>query len=233
MRLQDNLEVELKLSVIGDDPEALLDEIAGLPTLGAYRLGPPIDHHLHDIYWEAADAGLRANRLSLRLRTIDERLVFTVKGGTNSSDGLFTRYELEVPATAENWADVRAVLMGEGAPLGLAVAGDDPPDWLRAAGLYPTQDRVTRRTVRYAFMSDSGDQPLAELALDRTRFDFGTVLVDYWEVEIEQLDGGEDAPGALGRALLDRYSSRLEPSTVGKYSRGLSIEQELRATGQL
>jgi hypothetical protein len=104
---------------------------------------------------------------------------------------------------------------------------------LRAAGLHPTQDRITRRTVRYAFAAPTADQPLAELALDRTRFDFGRALVDYWEIEIEQLDGGEDAPRALGRALIDRYPDRLEPSTMGKYSRGLAIERELRATGQL
>lgn len=236
MRLQDNLEVELKLSVTGDDPDAFLDEVARLPMLGDMRLGPPIDHRLHDIYWDIADGELRDKRLSLRLRSIDELQVFTVKGGSSSADGLFSRYELEVPATAENWPEVRAVLVGEGAPLGLDVAGDEPADWLRAAGLYPTQDRVTRRTVRYAFATGAGkadSQPLAELALDRTRFDFGKALVDYWEIEIEQLDGGEDAPHTLGRALVARYPGRLEPSSMGKYSRGLTIERELRLTGQL
>jgi len=233
MRLQDNLEVEFKLSVTGDDPEAFLNEIAALPELGGMRLGPPAEHRLHDVYWDIEDGGLRARKLSLRLRSIDDHLVFTVKGGSTSSAGLFSRYELEMPANADTWPDVRAVLIGEGAPLGLDMAGDEPTDWLRAAGLHPTQDRVTRRTIRYAYTAPTADQPLAELALDRTRFDFGKALVDYWEIEIEQLDGGEDAPRAIGRALVARYPDRLEPSTMGKYSRGLAIERELRATGQL
>jgi hypothetical protein len=233
MRLQDNLEVELKLSVIGDDPDALLNDVAALREIAALRLEPAGDHALRDIYWDLPDGGLRNTHLSLRLRQIDDHQVFTAKGGTSNSDGLFRRYELEVPATRENWDKLRAVLIGEGIRLTDGVPGNDPQAWLRGAGFVPTQDRATRRTIRYAYAASSGDHPLAELALDRTRFDFGKALVDYWEIEIKQLDGGDVVPREIGRALLARYPDRLEPSTMGKYSRGLTIERELRATGQL
>jgi inorganic triphosphatase YgiF len=130
MRLQDNLEVEFKLSVIGDDPDALLDEIAALRQLGSMRLDGAEDHLLRDIYWDLPDGGLRAQHLSLRLRQIDERTLFTAKGGTSHTDGLFRRYELEVPATRENWIGLRAVLKGEGVALGDALGGDAPEAWL-------------------------------------------------------------------------------------------------------
>ena len=39
-------------------------------------------------------------------------------------------------------------------------------------------------------------------------------------IEVEQLNGSDDAPRRLGRALLDRYPDRLELSTMGKYSLG-------------
>jgi hypothetical protein len=107
---------------------------------------------------------------------------------------------------------------------------------MRQAGLVVTQDRQTRRTVKYAYAAATPDQPLVEVALDRTRFDFERVHVDYWEIEVEQLhgvDGADEAPRVLGRALLDRYAGRLELSTMGKYSRGLLIERELRETGRL
>ena len=234
MRLQDNLEVELKLTVTGDDPDALLNEIALLSTLGGVRLADAQDHHLRDIYWDLPDGGLRAARLSLRLRQIDDRHVFTIKGGTSSSEGLFRRYELEVPATLENWHEVRAVLTAEAVPLSETLTGETPNDWLRAAGLRPTQDRTTRRTAIYAYDDANPERALAELALDRTRFDFGRALVDYWEIEIEELGNhGDEVPRTLGKALLERYPDRLEPSTMGKYSRGLRLEHELRATGQL
>ena len=89
MRLQDNLEVELKLSVIGDDPDALLDDVAALREIAALRLEPAGDHALRDIYWDLPDGGLRNAHLSLRLRQIDDRQVFTAKGGTSNNDGLF------------------------------------------------------------------------------------------------------------------------------------------------
>ena len=233
MRLEDNLEIELKLSVIGDDPDALLDDVATLREIAALRLESSDGHALRDIYWDLPNGDLRTARLSLRLRQVDDRQVFTVKGGTSNSDGLFRRYELEVPATRKNWTELCDVLVGQGVTLTGDAGGDDPEVWLRAAGFVPTQVRTTRRSIRYAYSGASGDRPLAEVALDRTRFDFGKALVDYWEIEIEQLDGGDVAPREIGRALLARYPDRLEPSTMGKYSRGLTIERELRATGQL
>jgi inorganic triphosphatase YgiF len=236
MRLQDNLEVELKLSVIGQHPDALLDDLAQLDELGGLRLGPPAEHHLRDVYWDLPDGGLRIQKLSLRLRQIDDRVVFTAKGGTSNSEGIFRRYELEVPATCENWQEVRAALVNEGVTLGVEASGEAPEGWLRQAGLVVTQDRRTRRTVKYAYADPHLDRPLVEIALDRTRFEFERIHVDYWEIEVEQLhgvEGSESAPRVLGRALLDRYAGRLELSTMGKYSRGLLIERELRETGQL
>lgn len=237
MRLQDNREVEFKLSVTGGDPDAFLDEVSRLPALAGLILGPPADHLLHDTYWELGDNVLRARKLSLRLRRIDDHLVFTVKGGTSSSHGLFSRYELEVPVTPANWLDVHAVLVSEGADLGPARTDGQPTAWLAAAGLHLTQDRTTRRTVRYAFPAtddaESIAEPIAEMALDRTRFDFGTISVEYREIEIEQLRGDEAVPRALGTALLERFPDRLEWSTMGKYSRGLAIERGLRAAGRL
>src|SRR3954447_16944661 len=100
MRLQDHMEIELKLTVLGDSPNAVLDAVATLECLGNGRLGPPVEHRLLDVYWDIPDLSMRARHLSLRLRQIDDALVFTVKGGTSSSEGLFQRYELEIPATA-------------------------------------------------------------------------------------------------------------------------------------
>lgn len=234
MRLQDHVEVELKLTVVGDDPDAVLDQVAELNSIADLRLGPPETHRLHDLYWDFPDRSMRNQHLSLRLRQIDDRQVFTAKGGTSSSDGLFRRYELEVPATPENWLGIRAALKSEGASLqdGTERLEGDPADWIAAAGLAVTQDRTTRRTIRYAYDPAAPDQPASELALDRTRFQFGTLTVDYWEIEIEQMDP-DGSPVELGVWLMARFPGRLEFSTMGKYSRGLTIERELREAGRL
>ena len=233
MRLQDHVEVEVKLTVIGDDPDALLDQVARLDGTDGVVFGPCQSHRLHDVYWDLPDHSMRDQHLSVRLRQIDDRLVFTAKGGTSSADGLFRRYELEVPATYENWVVIRQELMSEGARLErTGDANGTPADWLSAAGLSVTQDRSTRRTVRMVYAVDAPDHPVAELALDRTRFQFGTLTVDYWEIEIEQVDPGYD-PAEVGFGLLVAFPKRLEFSTMGKYSRGLAIERELREAGRI
>jgi inorganic triphosphatase YgiF len=230
MRLQDHVELEFKLTVVGPDPDAVLDRVAQLRTIGSWSLGPPVDHTLHDIYWELPDGSLHANHLSLRLRMIDDRLVFTAKGGTSSEEGLFRRYELEVPATVENWQSLRHILKGEGAALQKGTTEGVPADWLASVGLTIAQNRLTRRTVRYA-LGDGGEH-IAELALDRTAFVFGPHRFEYREIEIEQIDAQVD-PQQIGLHLLDLFPGQIEVSTMGKYSRGLALERELREAGRL
>src|SRR3954451_11364410 len=234
MRLQDHVELELKLTVVSDQPDTVLDQVARLDSIADLRLGPTQPHRLHDLYWDLPDGSLRARHLSLRLRQIDDRPVFTAKGGTSSDGGLFRRYELEVPATPENWIQLRQALVVEGAELrnGTDKLQGAPADWLTAAGLRITQDRATLRTVRYAYPGPGDDRPIAEVALDRTVFHFGEVTVPYWEIEIEQIDA-EGSPLELGLWLVARFPDDLEFSTMGKYSRGLTIEPELRAAGRL
>ena len=234
MRLQDHMEVELKLSVVGDDPDAVLDQIARLDRIGDAPLGPPIVHRLQDIYWDFADFAMRTQRLSIRLRSIDDQPFFTAKGGTSSSGGLFERYELEVPATLENWHQIRAALMEEGAQFRTGSDEGGPADWLAAAGLVVTQHRETHRTVRDVFPYDrrNGSGRTAELALDRTTFRFDSIAVRYWEIEIEQVEPGR-SPLDLGLPLMKLFPGCLELSTMGKYSRGLMIERQLREAGRL
>ena len=93
-----------------------------------------------------------------------------------------------------------------------------------------TQHRATHRVARNA-LAENGE-PVAEVALDKTQFRFGPHTFDYWEIEIEQIDPNV-APNDIGVHLLAMFPDRLELSMMGKYSRGLVIEQELRAAGKL
>ncbi|MCC6176524.1 MAG: CYTH domain-containing protein [Chloroflexi bacterium] len=241
MRLQDHQEIEFKLSVTGGDLDAILEDVASLRSLAGLALDTPRRHHLHDVYWDLSNGSVHEHGLSLRLRHIDDRVLFTVKGGTSSHDGLFLRDELELPATRESWATIRREFAERGVALrddgqrtsaGRAgVTTSDPMAWLAAAGLVVTQDRRTERTVRNALRAGV---PVAELALDRTRYDFGHMQVDYHEIEIEQIGAGDGSLARrLGEALVKRYPDRLEPSTMGKYRRGLKLERSLRDAGRL
>jgi inorganic triphosphatase YgiF len=237
MRLQDHVEVELKLTVVSDDPDTVLDRVEELEQIGPLSFGPPVHHLLHDLYWDLPDFSLRARHLSIRLRQIDDRLVFTAKGGTSSADGLFRRYELEVPATIDSWHELRGVFRDEGVRLHDGAAGGEPADWLSAAGLVVTQDRATRRTARFGSIqgqstAEGHSTAAVEMALDRTQFRFGDLTREYREIEIEQIDPGVSL-SELGDELMGLFPGQLQLSTMGKYSRGLLIERQLRAAGRL
>ena len=221
-------EVELKLAVVGEDPAATLVAIAALERLGPARLGRSTRHVIHDRYWDTPDGRLGDRRLTLRLRDVDGRVLFGVKGGGSASDGLFRRRELELPADSAGWAEIRRVLAEAGVPLAPPpLDSSEPADWLRAGGLVVTQDR---RTDRVARLVRDRDRAFAELALDTTRYRFGERVVTFREVEIEER-AGRDTARDLGAALLERFPGRLEVATLGKYARGLQLERELTGGG--
>ncbi len=226
-RLEDHSEIELKLTVVGDDPDGLLDVVAALERLGEYELGLPRRHRLRDVYWDTPKRQLRQHGLTLRLRRMDDQVLFTAKGGTSAKDGLFRRYELERPATFENWHVVRTVLKAGGVSLdGFVAREGSPAEWMAASGLIVTQDRTTDRRTREVCRDGT---VVAELALDRTTFRFRTLVVEYREIEVEQVGDREVDLTSLGQVLAEAFPGRLEPSTMGKYKRGLTIEKQLRA----
>ncbi|MBA2448541.1 MAG: CYTH domain-containing protein [Chloroflexi bacterium] len=217
-------EVELKLVVRGENPADTLAAISRLVQLGDARLGPPRRLSMHDLYWDTPERVLGASHVSLRLRTVDGAMLLTTKGATQVNGGLFRRRELELPADRAGWKRIRGALRVEGIKLRNQTADSPRPvDWLSAAGLVVTQDRVTGRTLRVAYQ---GERAIAEIACDVTRFNFGGRTADYHEVEVEQLSA--DAPvRSLGRALVARFPGQLEPARIGKYARGLQLEREL------
>ena len=226
-RLEDHSEVELKLTVVGDDPDGLLDAVATLDRLGDYELGRLDRRRLRDVYWDTPKRQLRHHGLTLRLRRQDDQVLFTAKGGTSSKDGVFRRYELERPATFDNWHVVRTALAAGGVDLdGFAARDGNPAEWMASCGLIVTQDRTTDRRTREVCRDGTA---VAELALDRTTFRFRTMVVEYREIEVEQLGDELIDLVALGGVLAASFPGRLEPSTMGKYKRGLTIEQHLRA----
>lgn len=228
-RLEDHSEVELKLTLVGDDPDGLLDRVAALDRLGDDELGPVRQHQLRDVYWDTPKRRLRHHGLTLRIREMDGATFFTAKGGTSSKDGLFRRYELELPATLDNWHAMREALASFGASFtGFAAREGSPAEWLAASGLILTQDRTTARRTREV---RHGGRPIAELALDHTTFRFRTLVVEYREIEIEQLSDGEVDLYAFRDILSDLFPGRLEASTMGKYSRGLLLERHLTSAG--
>lgn len=215
-------EIELKLTA---RDQATLDELAERRELGGRALRPGPEHAIHDRYWDTPAGDLASRRANLRLRLQDGQPKFTLKRFGSAERGLFQRGELELPASAESWATIRATLAADGlswpAP---TEAEQGPSDWLRAAGLAMTQDRETRRRV---LLVEEGGRAVVEIALDETTYHLGRYDVLFREVEIESLDEDVQPVLLLGRALEQDFGGRLTPSNHGKYRRGLDLAARL------
>jgi hypothetical protein len=255
-------ELEAKSLVVGPEPDCLLDALRQVVMLGGFPLDPLPALEIEDRYLNL-DPGGRGSSHALRKRRIreegaDERTVFTLKGpsrvsnvpptpgeGAQSGGGtkeagpgaVTERLEVEVPATAAGWEELR------GAMEGLGITAPSDPDNL--ALLQARRTHRTRRAVR------GPDDPTVrgELALDRTWIRIGgggssgVQEVLLCEVELEARGSGvEDRAflGAVGRAL-SRWMMEgsalpdglgLEPWPHSKLETGLRLEALARA-GQL
>ena len=219
---KDHQEVELKLTVL--DPAALAEPLSWRDLAG-YVLQPAMPQRIHDRYWDTAAGTFAPKGLNLRLRQLDERELFTLKGAATVSDGLFRRSELEVPADLSGWMAVRAALQSQGVPLPeLTAGGTNPARWLAGAGFEIVQDRETLRRRLFAL---DGEEPVAELALDTTTFHLAAIDVTIREIEIESLTDRSTDLLLLGQALRKRLAGRIQPSAAGKYAAGLAFKARL------
>ena len=219
-------------SVTGDDPDALLDEVAALREIAGCASSRPWITTSATSTGICPTAACGMHPLSLRLRQIDDRKVFTAKGGTSNSEGLFRRYRAGGTRHARE-LDHSAGADRRGRHAGRRRHRDDPQEPGCTGLVTPTQDR--RPAERYGTPTRSRARPPAGGACRSTGP--GSTSARRWSItgrsRSSKLGGGDVAPREIGRALLARYPDRLEPSTMGKYSRGLAIERELRATGAL
>ncbi|WP_136247413.1 CYTH domain-containing protein [Halomonas borealis] len=190
-------EIELKLALAFPGPDALRrhPRLAGLSS-HITRLG--------NTYFDTADGRLEAERMALRLRHADGRLLQTLKTSGQGSGGLSTRGEWE-------WE-----VIGPG--LDLARLAELPP--IRALG-----EGVLGRLVP-CFATDfvretwwwEGHGSTVEVALDLGEVKSDDRQVPIRELELELKDGDPGALFELADALADTLP--LRPSDTSKAARG-------------
>lgn len=205
----DPLEIELKFRV--DDP-SIFRALARPMTLGDFQLKPVGDgEHQHNAYYDTPDFRLRAQRYGLRVRTVGHNRIATLKGETQSRDGLHQRPEWEMPVESDDpqrWAP------GEVRDRALALAGGAP--------LRPV---LTIETLRRPVRVWRGARCVAEMALDEGVIYAGGREQMFHELEIELLpEGVHDDLDALGALLQQKFP--LQPDNLSKLARGLALLDE-------
>lgn len=226
-------EIEATLIVWADAPRLIVGWIAGIETLGHFRLISRPAEHLYDVYADTASGQLRAARLALRVRAVGDLLLLALKEPPRpAGGGAVDRPELELPWCDESLRRVLERLATLGVPLappaGAVVAGE-PLETLAALGLRVVQDRTTHRRPRDLLLAHAR-QPVAELALDSVRYEFAGQEVWVHEVEVEARAGG-GVPGVqqAAAALREQFGASLRPWPHGKLETGIALEGLVRA----
>ncbi len=193
-------EIELKLALAPAGPEALRrhPRLAGLA---------PRTTRLGNTYFDTPDGRLEAERMALRLRHDDHRVLQTLKTSGQGSGGLSTRGEWE-------WE-----VMGPG--LDLARLADLPPiEALGEGVLGHLAPRFSTDFVRETWWWED-DGTTIEVALDLGEIESDGRTTPIRELELELKDGDPAALLAFADALAETVP--LRPSDTSKAARGAAL----------
>jgi inorganic triphosphatase YgiF len=199
-----NSELELKLELTQDE----LRRVGANPALVSLTVGEPVTRTLRSIYFDTPDYRLRAQGISLRVRSDGEAWLQTVKSGTTIRNGISNPTEIEAPVerpepNLEAIDDRRLRRKLEKA--------------LDRSVLEPVFETVVTRTTRQLH-SDDGD---LELALDDGVVRVGKAENPLCEAELELKSGKPEC-------LLDTATKLFASETVrlaerSKAERGYSL----------
>lgn len=200
------MEIEAKFRI--DDPAAFT-ALAGLERAGDYTLAvAPHVEQQRNIYYDTADGRLRAAHYGLRIRSVGDRTVATLKGPNQGQGELHRRPEWELEATSP-----------------------DPATWpegparreLQALiGAVPLVPLLEIHTARRHILAAHDGRTVAEISLDEGVLIAAGRREPFHELEIELLPAGEHTDLEALIAALGRHT-RLTPEHRSKLERGLAL----------
>lgn len=222
-------ESELTLAICADDPASVEQSLLELPTVADFILGSPRGVYLSDRYFDTADRRISKVGAVFRVRWKDGSAFVTVKGPRRTSQqGVSNRNEIEAPWSRDAFADAVRALSNYGLELSPLRLTPDPDKTMKACGLELQQSRETFRRIREIVSDSTTRNPIAELMIDRVRYEFGKVVVYHHEIELEALNKkGVSVLPVLSRDLQGRYGKVLRVWRLGKFATGRKIERLL------
>lgn len=199
-------------------------------ALDGFRLSWRGKREHSDTYFDAA-GNLRSRGWSLRIRTLGDNIRATLKrpaAELHKTHGV-VREELENDSN-ESLFEVLAEIIEVMHGAEIVAAPPDAVGQLMLSGVYPAlraiglRDLFTVRTARYSWIITVADEDIAELVVDDSYYDIGTVgqsnPIRECRVEVELLDAArQDVLDQVARILISRYEVR--EVTDSKFERGM------------
>lgn len=227
-------EIEAALIICSANPQVVASQIAGLTSIGNYRLLPQDSQIIHDLYLDTPDRALQTQELALRVREIGTTRWVALKGRSQPIDweGGVERLEIESQWSRDALARVVKELSDRG--IKIPQQGQDfddtyPLDVMVSLGLEAVQDRESHRQVRnIASAGGESGSVLAELAIDSVAYHFGGQEICHHEVEVEAKEASSSTViKPVIESLVAMYGPALRRWGHSKLATGKAIEKML------
>jgi inorganic triphosphatase YgiF len=227
--LNNTFEIETKLAIIHSEPEEISEQIAREQSLGHYILEPAPQQAITDRYFDTADHFLRGKGLALRYRLRNEESLVTLKGKSRiETSGAIRRMEIEEHWSESALHEIMEILSYIGLNLKEkthAFNQKDPVLTFKKLGFILLQERTTQRQVRM-IKNPQNSREKAELAIDRTVYQFQNNILRHYEIEIEEKS--DDAATMVEQCikiLHSSYPQALKSWKINKLALGLILEK--------
>ncbi|MFK3739760.1 CHAD domain-containing protein [Massilia sp. TN1-12] len=205
------MEAEIKLAL----DAASITKIKKNPILRPTPESEPKDEQHVDRYYDSADGDLWKHGFALRVRSIGERHVQTLKGGGSALAGLHRRTELEAEVASDTPdLDLFARQLKQAVP-----------ELARHGGLQLAQEPVfVNNTKRSSWMLALEGGAQVEVALDVGELQRGDKSVPVRELELEIKEGDPARLFQLAQQVHEHTPVRIE--NVSKAERGYALAHE-------
>ncbi len=207
-------ETEAALVIRSARAAEIAREIARLDGVGDFRLERQATQEIRDIYFDTPDRALEKQRLGLRIRQVNGKMLITLKGPSRKNGAIRARLEIEAAWSQNALKRVLAELDERDIEIELprgAYQRANPIRTLTRLGLQVIQDRRTIRQVRSVLPKNRwGGEPLAEMAIDTVTFRAGRQVVRLHEIEIEAKEQRAGGLARLVQGLVEMYKPALQ-----------------------
>jgi inorganic triphosphatase YgiF len=200
----DVVEIEAKLLI---PDRATFDKLLLCTAMAGFELAPPHALVVRDAYLDTAERALLAGGFACRRRSLEERIIMTVKSVSTAGDSIHRRRELEVEISSDM-------------PPVLWPASEARDTVLRLTGGAPLGELFRIRQERFARQAFDGGRVVALMSLDQVTVEGPGGGRAWMEMEIELMPGGREKDLAA-MAAWARARFHLQPSLRSKFERAL------------
>ena len=217
-------EKEITLVAYNESAETISNHISKLNNISKYLLAAVKVEDIVDVSFDTSDKNLFQKHMSLRIRKINGRCLFTLKSNpVFDMSGTVKRDELELEWKPDSFDDLVDALIASGIKIPCNYAFDF--DWYKSMsslGMNVLQERHTKRLAKEIYCEQI---LVAELAIDEVKYRYEQGDVFHREIEIESKSTyGDSAISIISKHLVEKYPNTLWTWMLSKLELGMALQ---------